>query len=97
MFLVDLLQVPIDGASGEARGLGHFVHALAFRQPDRHLTLPGALSQYERTPLIWGLLIPYGHAVAVVLEAQAPQNWRFSYSGSGVGNYSRRVTHGPLE
>ena len=38
-----------------------------------------------------------GSISTVVLEAQAPQNWRFSYSGSGVGNYSRRVTHGPLE
>ena len=35
--------------------------------------------------------------MAVVLEAHAPQDWRFSYSGSGVGNDSRRVTHGPLE
>ncbi len=30
-------------------------------------------------------------------EAQAPKDGRFSSSGRGVGNYSRRVTHGPLE
>ena len=37
-FLVDRLQEPIDGVLGVPRGLGHVVHALAFRQPDRHST-----------------------------------------------------------
>ena len=38
LLLVDLLQVPVDGAFRVSRRLGHVADALAFRQPDRHLT-----------------------------------------------------------
>ena len=39
MLLVDLLQVPVDGGFRMPRRIGHVADALAFRQPDRHLSL----------------------------------------------------------
>ena len=39
VLLVDPLQVPVDGGVRMPRRLGHVAHALAFRQPDRHLRL----------------------------------------------------------
>ena len=39
LLLVDVLQVPVDGAFGAPRCLGHVAHALALRQPHRHLSL----------------------------------------------------------
>ena len=39
MLLVDLLQVPVDGGFRMPRRIGHVAHAIAFRQPDRHLSL----------------------------------------------------------
>ena len=37
--MVDLLQVPVDGAFREPRRPGDVVHVFAFSLPDRHLTL----------------------------------------------------------
>ena len=38
VLLVDPLQVPVDGGFRMPRRIGHVAHAIAFRQPDRHLS-----------------------------------------------------------
>ena len=45
----------------------------------------------------WPQSIPFGHDCGSRFRGPSPEERALHRSGSGVGSYSRKVTHGPLE